>query len=114
MEMIGNNFRVAVSYSTFIEYSDVGYVEYNIEDKRADVFLKSERAVAAAKEFFAKKLTLQVPHKTMQDFTQITIKPLESLESFKLALTRLWENTHVYVDWSRPVEYAINTLRQNK
>lgn len=107
-------FCVAVSYFTLGDYSDVGYVEYSAENKAAEVILKSEQAVAAVKEFFSKSLTLQVPHKTMHDFTSITIKPLENLENFKLALTRLWENTNVYVDWSRPVEYVLKTLHESK
>ncbi|WP_196594037.1 hypothetical protein [Pectinatus sottacetonis] len=103
-------FRVAVNYYCLEDYSDVGYIEYYIKEKKADVFLKSEQAVKSVKDFFSKNLTMQVPHKTMHDFTSITIKPLENLENFKLALTRLWENTNVYVDWSRPVDYVIKHM----
>lgn len=103
---MNDKFQVAISYSNFQEYTDIGYLEYSEKDKAATVFLKSKKAITAASEFFKKKLTIQIPHKTMQDFTSITINPLENLENFKLALTRLWESTHVYVDWSRPVEYA--------
>ncbi len=108
-----NMFRVAVSYYALDDYSDVGYVEYNIEDKKADIFLKSEEAVKAVKDFWGKALTMQIPHKSLHDFTSVTIKPLESLENFKLSLTRLWENTNVYVDWSRPVDYVMKALHRN-
>ena len=40
------------------------------------------------------------------DFTEETVDPLADVESFKLALTRLWNNTQVTVDWSRPVDYV--------
>ena len=40
------------------------------------------------------------------DFTEETIEPWSSKENFQLALTRLWENTDVHVDWSRPVDYV--------
>lgn len=102
---MGNIFEVAVSFTTPTDYSDIGYIEYSEEKKSANVVLKSEKAVKAVKKFLSTTMTLQIPHKTMQDFVPITINPLESLESFKLALTRLWEHTNVYVDWSRPVDY---------
>lgn len=109
-----NVFRVAISRYDLKDYSDVGYIEYNIADKKADIFLKSEEAVQTVKNFFAKALTMQIPHKTAHDFTQVTINPLESLENFKLALTRLWENTNIYVDWSRPVEYVMKAFNKDK
>ena len=47
-----------------------------------------------------------VPHETLMDFTPEEIDPLADVESFKLALTRLWNETKVHVDWSRPVDYV--------
>ena len=40
------------------------------------------------------------------DFTPEEIDPLADVKSFKLALTRLWNETKVHVDWSRPVDYV--------
>jgi hypothetical protein len=46
-----------------------------------------------------------VPHDNLVDFTEETIDPLADVRSFQIALTRIWEETEVYVDWSRPVEF---------
>ena len=35
-------------------------------------------------------------------YERLTVKPLESLDNLKLALTRMWEAIDVQVDWSRP------------
>ena len=40
------------------------------------------------------------------DFTPKTVDPQADEESFKLAITRLWNKTKVHVDWSRPVDYV--------
>jgi hypothetical protein len=40
----------------------------------------------------------------LQTFHAKTVVPTDSLDSFKLALTRLWQHTGIYVDWSRPPE----------
>ena len=47
-----------------------------------------------------------MPHETLMDFTKETVTPLADRESFELALTRLWNETGVQVDWSRPVDYV--------
>lgn len=104
--MQNKTFNVAISNFNYSSYRDVGYLEYDLIQKTVKVFLKSEELVARAQKYFASDLTIQVPHETMHDFTTVTIQPLADLASFKLSLTRLWENTDIYVDWSRPVEYA--------
>ncbi len=104
--MKNNIFSVAISNFDYSHYRDVGYLEYDSEKKSVEIFLQSEELKEKAQKFFASDLTIQVPHETMHDFTTTTIKPLADLESFKIALTRLWENTDIYVDWSRPVEYV--------
>ena len=40
------------------------------------------------------------------DFTTEKINPLADVKSLKTALTRLWNQTGVHVDWSRPVDYV--------
>ncbi len=107
---MNNTFRVAVNWYDFETYNDIGYIEYYIQEKKADIFLKSEQAKKSVTDFLAKSLTLQIPHKTMHDFTSVTINPLDNLDNFKLALTRLWEYTNVYVNWSRPVDYVIEHM----
>ena len=47
-----------------------------------------------------------MPHENLRDFSKEMIDPTADVESFKTALTRLWEATDVHVDWSRPVDYV--------
>jgi hypothetical protein len=53
---------------------------------------------------------LKASHETLRDFTKEKIQPLSSMENFKLTLTRIWESTDIYVDWSRPVDYVLGTM----
>ena len=83
-----------------------GWVEYDTEAKSVKVFLDDEKAVQDAEAFLTVSHEINIPHETLRDFTKETINPLDSVESFQIVLTRLWENTGVHVDWSRPVEYV--------
>ena len=94
-------YSVAVSYG-----DDLGWIDYDADAKKITVNLANDEGKAKAEAFLGKKLTLQVPHETLMDFTEETIEPWESKETFQLALTRLWEATDVHVDWSRPVDYV--------
>ena len=97
---------MATSFSVAISYGkDLGYIEYDAENKRAAVNLAGE-GKALAEDFLGKVHTIKVPHTTLMDFTDETVDPLADEQSFKLALTRLWNETKVHVDWSRPVEYV--------
>lgn len=68
--------------------------------------LADEKGRTAVEEFLAADHEVEVPHKTLMDFTKETVTPLADEERFKLALTRLWNETNVQVDWSRPVDYV--------
>lgn len=83
-----------------------GWVEYDTEAKSVKVFLDDEKAVADAEAFLSQEHEIMVPHETLRDFSKEVVNPLSDVESFQLVLTRLWENTEVHVDWSRPVEYV--------
>ncbi|MBO5588154.1 MAG: hypothetical protein J6N55_06805 [Anaerovibrio sp.] len=83
-----------------------GWVEYDTEAKTVKVFLDDEKAVADAEKFLSEKHVIKVPHESLLDFTEETFDPLADVKSFQTVLTRLWENTEVHVDWSRPVEYV--------
>ncbi|MBR1728236.1 MAG: hypothetical protein IJ728_01745 [Selenomonadaceae bacterium] len=95
------NYSVAISYK-----NDLGYVEYDSEKKSAEVTLANDEGKQATENFLSETHDIEVPHKTLLDFTVEKIDPLESVKSFQLALTRLWEATGVHVDWSRPVDYV--------
>ncbi len=96
-----NIFSVAIQYREIL-----GYIEYDAAAKSMNVVLEDAAGKAAAEKFMQETHEIRVPHETLLDFTTETIQPLADLASFKLGLTRLWENTDVHVDWSRPVEYV--------
>ena len=84
----------------------IGWVEYDTEAKTVKVFLSDEKAVADAEKFLSEKHKINIPKDSLLDFVEKEIDPLADVESFQTVLTRLWENTDVHVDWSRPVEYV--------
>lgn len=98
------------TFSVTLNYNcHYGYVEYNDVTKTAAVTLPVAEAKAAVEEFLASPLTLDLPQgETIRDFVTKTLQPLESLESFKLCLTRLWGRTGVRVEWSMPPGMAEN------
>lgn len=93
-----NTYCVAIHFN-----EDIGYVEYNEVERKANVVLGDELKKTAVEEFLAKVHEIRVPQETVRDFADKKVDALADLESFKLALTRLWGQTGVYVDWSRPV-----------
>lgn len=94
-------FSVAISYG-----EDLGYVEYDDENKKVIVVLANEEGRLKAEKFLSTEHEIKIPHETLLDFTAEKINPQASAEDLKIALTRLWENTGVHVDWSRPVDYV--------
>ena len=98
---MNQNFSVAISYG-----EDLGYVEYDAENKKVIVVLANEEGKLRAEKFLSTTHEIKIPHETLLDFTAEQINPQADVESLKIALTRLWENTGVHVDWSRPVDYV--------
>ena len=96
-----NKYSVAISYN-----GALGYVDYDGEAKTIAVTLADEEGKHRAEEFLAKDHVINVPGETLRDFSPVTITPNADVESFQLAMTRLWEETEVHVDWSRPVDYV--------
>ena len=94
-------------YSVAISYGDVlGWIDYDATARAATVNLADEKGRAAVEDFLAAAHEVEVPHETLMDFTKESVTPLADKESFTLALTRLWNETGVQVDWSRPVDYV--------
>ena len=94
-------------YSVAISYGDVlGWIDYDATARAATVNLADEKGRAAVEDFLAAAHEVEVPHETLMDFTKESVAPLADKESFTLALTRLWNETGVQVDWSRPVDYV--------
>ena len=98
---MANVYSVAISYG-----DDLGFIEYDIDDKSALVTLENEDGKLKVDNFLSKVHSIALPHETLLDFTIEQINPLENVENFKIAITRLWEETGVHVDWSRPVDYV--------
>ena len=98
---MNENFSVAISYG-----ENLGYVEFDETTKKVIIEIGDEVAKRKAEEFLSRVHEIKIPHETLLDFTTEKINPQADAESLKLALTRLWENTGVHVDWSRPVEYV--------
>ena len=96
-----NNYSVAISFK-----NDLGYIEYDDENKNAAVVLDNDEGRALAENFLHTIHEILIPHETLLDFTREEIDPLASVGNFKVALTKLWEATTIHVDWSRPVEYV--------
>lgn len=95
------------NYSVAISFKDaLGYIEYDREKKSASIVLDNEEGRTLADKFLHSIHEILIPHETLLDFTREAIDPLESLGNFKVALTKLWEETGIHVDWSRPVEYV--------
>lgn len=98
---------MAVTYSVAISFGkDLGWIDYDADEKKATVNIASEEGKRLAEEYLGKKHIIKVPHETLMDFTDEEVDPQADVASFQLALTRLWNETRVHVDWSRPVDYV--------
>lgn len=95
------------TYSVAISYkNDLGVIEYDENTKEVNVILANEEGKKLTLDYLHTIHEINVPHNTLMDFTPETIDPLADEKSLKLALTRLWNNTKVHIDWSRPVDYV--------
>ena len=91
-------FRVAIHYGI----NSNGFLTYDTEAKTVSVELPeqewADKVIAYLNDEHA------IEHATGLDtYERLNVKPLESLDNLKLALTRMWEAIDVQVDWSRPV-----------
>lgn len=90
-------YRVAVHYE-----NDNGFIEYDPGSKQLNVILAAEAKKREVEQFLTAEHEINAPVHTIQDFKKCLVKPVDSLQNLKLALTRLWQATGVHVDWSRP------------
>ncbi|MBQ8698316.1 MAG: hypothetical protein IJ521_04900 [Schwartzia sp.] len=96
-----NKFSVAVHYGDAL-----GYIEFDGDARKAVVTLPDEEGRKKAEDYLAKPHDIAVPNMTLMDFETKTIDPMADVRSFQIAMTRIWEETEVYVDWSRPVAFV--------
>ena len=92
------SFKVVIHFD-----AEYGQIEYDETARTARVILADEGKRRAVEKY------LNEPHvisnadgDDLRTFHPKTLVPTDDLASFKLALTRLWHHTGIYVDWSRP------------
>jgi hypothetical protein len=94
-----NIFQVAIHYG-----KSFGRIEYDPSTKTATVILDNSAKRKAVEDYLRQSRIMPHARETLLDLERLEIKPLDSVETFKLALTNLWETTEVLVDWSRPAD----------
>jgi hypothetical protein len=98
MKMNEGIFKVGIHFA-----AEYGQVEYDEAKKTFRVILADPAKKQAVEKYLSAPHVIQNADGTdIHTFHPKALIPSESVESFKLALTRLWHNTGVYVDWSRP------------
>ena len=91
-------FKVVIHFA-----AEYGQIEYDEAAKTIRVILDDAGKRQAVEKYLAEPHVIQdADGQDLRTFHPKTVVPSESLPSFKLALTRLWHHTGVYVDWSRP------------
>ena len=74
-----SKFAVTLNY-----HGNYGYVEYDSENKKAEIVLGVAEAKAKVEKFLNEKLTLDVQEgDTVRQFVTKTLDPLENLDNFK-------------------------------
>ena len=95
---------MAVQSFTLNYNGHYGYLDYNEETHEMTVFIPDgEAAAQKVRDFLNQPRKLEVPtDECTYHFGEITVDPRKSWEDCQQALTRLWVNTGVLVEWSMP------------
>lgn len=85
-----------------------GYVAYDTVTREIFALINDAPEIARkVEEYLSKPHTMDLPDgDNVRSFSSFTIEPSENVDSFKRALTRLWNSTGVLVEWSLPPEMA--------
>lgn len=98
MKMSGNVFKVGIHFA-----AEYGQVDFDVMEKTIHVIINDSGKKQAVEKYLSEPHVIQNADGTdIHTFHPKSLVPLDDLESFKLAMTRLWHHTGVYVDWSRP------------
>ena len=90
-------FRVAIHYGV----NSNGVLSYDTDTKTVTVDLPEQERIDKVRAYLNEDHAIE--HATGLDtYDLLNIKQLPSFDTFKLALTRMWEAIDVQVDWSRP------------
>lgn len=102
---------MAVKTITLNYLGNYGFVEFNDETKELNIQIPNHAEMAQKVwEYLTAPHTMDIPGKaSLCEFETVTVNALHSMTEFKLALTRLWVNTDVLVEWSMP-PHMVETL----
>lgn len=90
-------FRVAIHYGV----NSNGVLSYDTDTKIVTIDLPEQEWIDKVRAYLNEDHAIE--HATgLATYERLNVKPLESLDNLKLALTRMWEAIDVQVDWSRP------------
>ena len=91
-------------YKVVIHFdAEYGQLEYDLQEKTVRVNLNNSEKRQAVEQYLVSPHVIEdADGDDLRTFHAKNIIPIESLDSLKLALTRMWLHTSVYVDWSRP------------
>ena len=90
-------FRVAIHYGV----NSNGVLSYDTDTKTVTVDLPEQEWVDKVRAYLNEERPIENAT-GLDTYERVQVKPLDSLDNFKLALTRMWEAIDVQVDWSRP------------
>ena len=91
-------FKVAIHFD-----EDNGCIEYNPVTKDVKVVLGNAAKREEIEAYLNKEQVIRVTEKGLRDFIDKKVMPSSSLAVLQVVLTKLWENTGVFVDWSKPI-----------
>ncbi|PQL20300.1 hypothetical protein VEHSUH05_04335 [Veillonella denticariosi JCM 15641] len=90
-------FRVAIHYGN----NSNGVLSYDTDTKTVAVDLPEQEWVNKVLAYLNEEHAIENAT-GLDTYELLNVRPLDSLENLKLALTRMWEAIDVQVDWSRP------------
>jgi hypothetical protein len=90
-------FKVVIHFA-----AEYGQIEYDPRTRKVKVLLPDSAKRQAVEEYLNRPHVISdADGADLLTFHEKTVFPTENLASLKLALTRMWHHTQVYVDWSR-------------
>jgi len=92
-----NSYKVAIHYE-----NDCGFVEFLPQTNSVKVTLDNIGKAREVENYLAQSHELAAAQADLRTFSHKTMKASDNIESFKLVMSRLWQQTGVFVDWSRP------------
>lgn len=95
---MNKSFKVAIQFE-----NKCGFIEYDAGEKNIKVTFDNQDKRQEIEKYLSCEHTIRIAGQKLMDFSEKTILPSENVDNLKTALTRMWQETGVLVDWSRPV-----------